>query len=107
MKIVYIAHPISGDVENNLKDIVRIVRKINLDYSNITPLVPYYVDCLALDDSIESERNRGIMNDIRILQKKLIDEVWLTGDRISSGMQQEKLLAEALGIPVINKIGEL
>jgi hypothetical protein len=31
MTIAYIAHPISGDVEANLADICRIVRKINLE----------------------------------------------------------------------------
>lgn len=89
MKIIYIAHPISGKVTFNLKLIVEIVRHINLNYSDIVPLVPYYVDILALDDSVEVERNRGIQNDIAVIRSGLIQEL------IS--------LAMSLNIPVLYK----
>lgn len=102
MKIVYIAHPISGNVEENLADIRRIVRAINLDYPDVVPFVPYYVDVVSLDDSIPEQRVRGIANDTEILRRRIPDELWLTGDRISSGMEAEKALAEEVGIPVIN-----
>lgn len=106
MKIIYIAHPISGDVEGNLKDIRRIVRRINLEYPDVVPMVPYYVDCVSLDDSVLKERERGIKNDTEIISRKIPDEMWLTGNRISSGMQHEKELAEKLGIIVVDKTEE-
>lgn len=102
MKIVYIAHPISGDITGNLEKIRLIVRNINLDHSDIVPFAPYWVDCHALDDTVPAERERGIKNDIYFFHRSVIDEVWLFGDRISNGMQAEIDLANQLGIPVIN-----
>lgn len=103
MKIVYIAHPISGDIAGNLEKIRQIVRQINLQYSDVVPFAPYWVDCHALDDNDPEERQRGITNDQEFFLRKVIDEVWLFGDRISGGMQTEIELANALGIPVVNK----
>lgn len=107
MKIVYIAHPISGNISGNLEKIRQIVRRINLEHSDIVPFAPYWLDCHALDDTILEERMRGIRNDYEYFQRRVMDEVWLCGDRISAGMQAEKELAEKMGIPVINKIGQL
>lgn len=107
LKICYIAHPISGDVEANLADIRRIVRKINLEMPGICPFVPYYVDIVSLDDTVPEERERGIANDTELIQRDFIDEIWLTGERLSAGMKSEKEMAEILGVPVLNYIGLL
>lgn len=107
MKIVYIAHPISGDIEGNLADLRRIVRKINMEFPDVVPFVPYYADIVSLDDNIPEERERGIKNDIAILKSGCVDEVWLTGERISNGMAAEKDLASKLGIPVYDFINKL
>ncbi len=101
MKIVYIAHPISGDVQNNLMKITVIVRKLNLQYSDVIPFVPYFVDCHALDDYIPKERARGIKNDREFFNRKIIDELWLFGNRISDGMVEEIKLAKINDIPII------
>lgn len=100
MKICYIAHPISGDVGANLADIRRISRIINREEPNIVPFVPYYLDCVAMDDKNGDERQRGIANDIAILKSGCVHELWLTGDRISSGMKEEIIIAALMGIPV-------
>jgi len=104
-KIVYIAHPIGGDVQANLADLRRILRKLNLAHDNIVPFCPYYADVVSLDDSVPEERARGLLNDHALFAAGFIDEVWLTGDRISEGMQKEKELAILRGIPVYNYIG--
>lgn len=116
-KIVYIAHPISGDVESNLRDLIRILRIINMDthleshipefdFSNVIPQAPYYHDIIALDDNNPLERKRGIDNDIAMINTGIYDELWLTGDRISFGMSEEVKLFVKLGKPVINYIGK-
>lgn len=107
MKIVYIAHPISGDIEGNLADLRRIVRKINLEFPDVVPFVPYYADIVSLDDIIPEERERGIKNDIAILKSGCVAKVWLTGERISNGMAAEKDLASEIGIPVYDFINKL
>ena len=129
-KIVYIAHPISGDIEANLKDLCRILRIINInshpmrseiihkfecgavmieqvyEFQNIIPQAPYYHDIISLDDSVPLERIRGRENDIAMIKTGVYDELWFTGDRISKGMEYERQLFIKLGKPVINYIGK-
>lgn len=107
MKIVYIAHAISGDIENNLADIRRIVRKINIEHADVVPLVPYYTDIVSIDDTIPSERQRGIDNDNAVIRSGMIKEMWLTGNKLSFGMIEEVKLAKSLNIPVVDLIDQL
>lgn len=107
MKICYIAHPIGGNIEENLADLRRIIRRINLEYPDVVPFCPYYADVVSMNDHIQSERDRGMQNDFEIITRGVPDELWLTGTHVSSGMEAEKVLAETMDIPVINKIGQL
>ncbi len=100
MKVAYIAHPISGDIQGNLKRIEKIGRQINLMESDVIPFAHYYFDCNVLDDTVPVERERGIKNDMELLRKGFIDELRLYGDRISLGMAAEIDLAFEIGIPV-------
>ena len=101
MKIVYIAHPISCNIEANLKAIIAIIRIINLTMPNVVPLAPYYTDILALDDSIPAERKRGIANDTHII-RTCIDELWVYGDyENSNGCMAEIALCQELNIPIV------
>lgn len=107
-KIVYIAHAVAGDVENNLADLRRILRRINLECPyTVIPIAPYYADVVSLDDTDPNERKRGIHNDTTLIKSGCISEIWLTGDRISNGMQSEINLAKTLNIPVIDFIKSL
>jgi hypothetical protein len=105
-KIVYLAHPISGNIEENLRDIIRIVRYINLNFQHVSPQVPYYADILALNDNDPEERARGIENDTAMIETGVYDELWLTGDRISLGMIMEVQLFKLLGKPVVDFTGQ-
>lgn len=101
MKIAYIAHPISGDVEGNLKRIQKIVRQINLTLNHIVPFVPYFADCIVLDDADERERARGLANDLAILRSGIVDYLWLYGPEITRGMRSEMAVAREHGIMVL------
>lgn len=101
MKVSYICHPISGDIEGNLNRIKEIGRKINLEEPDTIPFAHYFFDCYSLDDNIPEERERGIKNDIALMKKGFIDEVRLYGNRISEGMWAEVRLALELGIKII------
>ena len=101
MKVAYIAHPISGDITGNLKKIEAIGREINLKELDVVPFAPYYFDCNTLNDDIESERERGIKNDIALFKKGFIDELRLYGDRISNGMEHEIKLCQELFIDIV------
>lgn len=102
MKIVYIAHPISGDIANNLNKICLIIRELNLAEPDILPFAHYITDCHCLHDDVPEERERGIKNDTALLKAGFINEMWLYGDRISNGMKAEIKLARELNIPVIS-----
>jgi len=93
MTIAYIAHPIGGDVKNNIDKVIAICREINLNEPNVVPFVPYLSDLYALDDTIPEERERGIKNGLEVLDRNIVDEVRLYGDRISFGMRQECIRA--------------
>lgn len=103
MKVVYIAHPIGSDVENNIKKVIAICREVNLTEPNIIPFVPYLSDLYALDDSKPEERERGLNNGLSLLKKGFIDEIWLYGDRISNGMRSEINICLEVGVKVVCK----
>lgn len=93
MKIVYIAHPVGGDVAANVQKILAIVRKINLEEKNIIPFAPYIADVLAMNDDIPEEREIGIRNCHAVLKSNIVDELWLYGPRLTAGMKEEVDLA--------------
>lgn len=98
--IVYIAHPIGGNVLANLMKVAAIVRTVNMNSESVVPFVPYFADCVALDDGNPAERKRGIENGLAVLTSGCVDEVWLYGDGISEGMRSEIEVARRNGIPV-------
>ena len=99
-KIVYIAHPIFGDQDNNIKKIIAIVRNINLNEPGVIPFAPYVPDVMALNDADPDERERGFFNSGHVLRAGMVNEMWLFGPTISPGMWAEIKLAEQLNIPV-------
>lgn len=101
-KIIYIAHPIANDVQENIKSVLAIVRQLSIE-NEVIPFAPYIVDVQALDDSNPSEREIGFEHNKAIFQSGIIDEVWLYGGRISNGMQSEIEWANELNIKVVQK----
>lgn len=101
MKIAYIAHPISGDVSENIKKLVEIAREINLTEPDVVPFAPYLIDLYALSDDVPEHRARCIRNDMEIFKRECIDELRLYGPNIGGGMKAEIVLAEELGIKVV------
>lgn len=104
MKSVYISHPVAGNLAENVRDILKICKEIHT--KEIIPVVPYLVALQYLEDSIKEDRDLGMRANYECLRRKFVDEVWLFGDRISSGMEAEIRLSLELGIPVIPKTKE-
>lgn len=100
MKIVYIAHPVGGDIEGNIKKILSIVREINLTEKSVIPFVPYLADIQAMKDDDPAERQRGFRNNKEFFDLEVMDELLLCGDRISDGMRQEVLWSLEMGTPI-------
>jgi division protein CdvB (Snf7/Vps24/ESCRT-III family) len=98
-KLVYIAHPVAGNVAENVKDILRICKEIHTE--EILPIAPYLVAVQYLDDEVVEERALGIATNVEHFHRKIMDEVLVCGDRISKGMHEELLLAKRYNIPVV------
>ena len=98
-KTVFIAHPISGDVQGNIKKVLDICAHIH--NRDVIPVVPYLACLQYLRDEVAEERELGIEASLEGFHRGYVDEVWLFGDHISAGMKREVTLALTLGIPVV------
>ena len=102
-KIVYIAHPIGGDVQGNVRKLEKIYREVSLKEKLVTPFIPYIASVESLRDEVPGERIIGFSHNHEFFARNIIDEVWLYGPCISAGMQVEIQWAHIYGIPVISK----
>ncbi len=97
-KLVYVAHPISGDVEGNIKSVLQICKEIHT--KRTVPFAPYIVALQYLNDDIPKERRLGADANAMYFKAGIVDELWLYGDKISPGMAEEVVLCRELGIPI-------
>lgn len=102
MKVVYIAHPIGGDVDLNLKKLFEIIKEINLNHPDVVPFAPYIADVLSMDDNNKEERARGFVNNKEHFIRRNFDELWYYG--ISAGVQTEIRWCQELKIPYVSKM---
>lgn len=100
-KVVYIAHPISGAVKKNIKLVIEICR-LYLTFE-IIPLAPYLASLQYLNNKSSKDLAIGMGINKLYFQKRFVHELWLFGDRISKGMEQEIEWAFEYNIPVIAK----
>jgi hypothetical protein len=84
-KVVFIAHAYRGDEEANLKRVEAYVRFAVSE--GVYPCCPWYAMVRALDDSDEDIRAQGLRANFSILSR--CDELWVCGDRITPGVQDE------------------
>lgn len=95
-KIVFICSPFAGDIELNTERARRYGRFAIT--KNTVPFIPHLLYPQLLDEDDLDERNLGISMGLRILS--LCNELWVFGDRISSGMAAEIAKAKSLKIPI-------
>lgn len=100
-KIVYIAHPISGDFNNNMESIRKIYAAISREYPECVPFAPYWITCYALSDEIPTDRALGFSHNREFFERGLIDEVWVFG--MSRGVETEIEWANEFGIKVVDR----
>ena len=105
-RVVYIASPLRGDIEGNLKKATAYCAAAA--EAGVTPIAPHLYFSYFLDDRIKEERVQGMEMGLALLDK--CDELWVFG-KPSKGMQGEIKRAEMLKIPIkyinqetINKI---
>lgn len=100
-KTVFIAHPIAGDIAGNMQKVLAICEQVHND--EIIPVAPYLVSLQYLNDEVVEDRQLGIDANMECFHRGYIDELWLYGDTISTGMKAEIALAKELNIPIFPK----
>ena len=100
-KTVFIGHPIAGDVKGNVEKVLRICAEAHT--KEIIPVAPYLISLQYLNDEVTEDRQLGMEANHECFHRHYVDELWLFGERISAGMEQEILLAQEMHIPIIPK----
>lgn len=101
-RIVYLAHPVSGDVAGNLAAAKRWIRVL-YDNFEVAVLANWILDCEVLDDANPEHRARGLEHDLAIIPR--CDVLIAVGPRVSTGMALEWACAEEHGLPRIDATG--
>ena len=96
MKLVYIASPYAGDIENNVEAAKRYC--LAAMEEGVTPVAPHLLYPQFLDDSDPVQRSLGTHAGLELLAR--CDELWVCGPEISPGMAREIQFARGLGLPI-------
>lgn len=97
MKKVYICAPLGGDVEGNIEKVKRYT-----EYAlkcGTAPVVPHFY-ALCLDDNKPKERLIGMAAGLSLLW--FCDEMWIFGDTVTKGMDEEIRFCKNLNIRMRN-----
>jgi hypothetical protein len=87
MKVRYIAHKISGDVEVNTEKVKQIIAKIHRKEPDIILFAPYLIDLMVLDDNIPEQRAKGMANNQHFFKLGFIDELAIYSE-VTTGIKQ-------------------
>jgi hypothetical protein len=98
MRVVYMAHPVSGDVEGNLAKARVLIRQMEEAFPDVAIVASWITECEIWDDANPVERAAGLQRDMAVLAR--CHELWLVGPHVSGGMAMERDHAIGLGIPV-------
>lgn len=95
-KVVFICSPFAGDMEGNAK------RARRYGYfaatKNAVPIIPHLMFPQFLDENDPEERQMGLNMGLILLSK--CHEVWVFGDKLSTGMSKEVMKARQWNIPI-------
>lgn len=94
-KMVYIASPLRGDYNENIKNAVEYCK--NACNLGVMGLAPHIIFSQWCNDTIPEQREQGLKLGLSLLQKS--EELWVMGQTISEGMRGEIAFAKAHNIP--------
>lgn len=94
MKMVYLASPLRGDYDRNIKNAVEYSRLVS--ECGLLPLAPHIIFSQWCNDTISEQREQGLKLGLSLLEK--CDEMWVMGKKVSQGMQGEIDFAREHGI---------
>ncbi len=91
--LIYLAHPVSGDVPGNLARAKRWLKWACLSFPDDEVIAPWITECEIFDDADPEQREQGLQRCERVVERCHV--LILVGGRISSGMQREADAARA------------
>lgn len=103
-KLIYICSPLKETEEHTLEENKQRALKWVAEAAlvpGIIPIAPHTYFTLFLDDTIPSQRQRGLALGIGLLENS--EEVWVHGNFLSQGMIAEIILASTKSMPIIAK----
>lgn len=103
MKVIYLAHPVSGDVPGNLAEARRWIRWLYDHVPSIAIVATWITGCEVLDDGNPEHHKLGLQHDVAVIGR--CDAILLVGPKLSAGMQAELLAAETSKLHVLSFIG--
>lgn len=103
MKVIYLAHPVSGDVPGNLAEARRWIRWLYDHVPGIAIVATWITECEVFDEGNPEHRKLGLRHDLAVLER--CNAILLVGPKLSTGMQAELLHAEAFRLHILTFIG--
>ena len=113
-RLVYVAHPMSGDIDGNTEKVKKIIRFLTekekkrvadlerrgFQYQERLFVAPYLASIAVFDDRIPKERVWGTEINERMINNQAFNDLWLFGDRYTEGMHREVRLAKIKNISI-------
>lgn len=97
MRLVYISSPLRGDMERNIQRARDYC--VYAASCGVIPLAPHTIFTQYLDDEQPEQREQGLRMGCELMER--CDELWVMGDTISQGMQEEINFAHSRHLPVL------
>jgi hypothetical protein len=102
-RVIYMAHPVNGDVEGNLKRAKIWLKHLTEGNPWVAFIAQWIVECEIWDDSNAADREIGLKRCLAAVER--CDELWLVGTSMSNGMALEAAHAVECGIKVVDLTG--
>lgn len=97
LKIIYMAHPLAGDVEGNINRAKCWMRWIEEKHTDSAVSAGWILDAEIWGDEAE-HRAAGLRRDLARLER--CDELWLVGPSLTPGMALEQEHAKKVGLRI-------
>jgi hypothetical protein len=107
MKLIYLAHPLSGREKVNRAKAKLWLKHITESRDEPAAVIaPWITESEIWDDSIQAERVQGLERCAAVIER--CDELWMCGGRISEGMRFELDVAQKAGLTTVDltELGE-
>jgi hypothetical protein len=98
MQRVFISHPVSGNVEENLAAITKICRELHS--RNVLPIFPSFTTRRYLTPD-PKDRELAAIQIYTYLSSGFVNEIWFCGDKLTEGMERELKIALLFNLKIV------